>query len=344
MRWGYGFREYVPVGQRRYDARAYAKELADQVGRSVQPVELRGKKIASTFWGKAWCDNLESYSDFANRLPRGRTYVRNGSVVDLMISAGRLDAVVAGSEPYQIEVQIDPVKPAAWKKIRQDCAASIDSLIDLLGGRFSDGVMQRLTRKGDGLFPSPREIHLDCSCPDWARLCKHVAAVLYGVGAQLDSRPELLFLLRGVDHTQLVSEAASRENLSTALGEGSGDLAGEDLSEMFGIELDDLPSPAVSRPSRRKKTAAATKPVGKVAAKKKTTKKKAKTKADVGTQSTTKKKRTVAATRKQAVDKKVVELVKQAAARRKKPAPPQRAIRGKSAMKKSVKKGSMASE
>jgi uncharacterized Zn finger protein len=271
MSWGYEYREYVPVGVRKAQATRFALDHAKQQGRAVQPVALKGKKIATTFWGKAWCDHLESYSDYANRLPRGRTYVRNGSVVDLDISAGCVKAIVAGSDVYEIDIQIDRLKAADWKKIRNDCSASIDSLLDLLGGRFSDGVMTRLTRRPDGLFPSPKEINMECSCPDWAGLCKHLAAVLYGVGAHFDKHPELLFLLRDVDHSQLVTEAVSEGNLSTAFGEPSTALAGEDLGAMFGIDLDVSAAATETKVDPKKRRS----PTKKKAAKKKAGPKKA---------------------------------------------------------------------
>src|SRR5207245_7766421 len=182
------------------------RELAKRSKKSralVSPVILEGRTITRTFWGKAWCDNLEASSDFANRLPRGRTYVRNGSVVDLQIAQGKVMARVAGSELYKIEIKIKPLAPKLWKSIQTECAGKIDSLMELLQGRLSAGVMEIVTRPERGLFPTPREIDLDCSCPDWADLCKHVAASLYGVGARLDQKPELLFLLRGVDAADL---------------------------------------------------------------------------------------------------------------------------------------------
>ncbi|MDA1164713.1 MAG: SWIM zinc finger family protein [Planctomycetota bacterium] len=303
MSWGYEYREYVPVAARKYQATRFAIEHAKQQGRAVQPVMINGKKIANTFWGKAWCDHLESYSDYANRLPRGRTYVRNGSVVDLDISAGRVTAIVAGSDVYEIDIQIDRLKATEWKKILSGCSASIDSLLDLLGGRFSDGVMKRLTRRPDGLFPAPKEIRMSCSCPDWAGLCKHLAAVLYGVGAHLDKRPELLFLLRDVDHTELVSEAVSAGNLSTALGEPSSELTGEDLGAMFGIDLDvstDSLATEVAPKKRRspaKKKAPVKSSVKKKAAKKKSSLKKSPKKKAV------RKKTTKEAVKKRAVSK-----------------------------------------
>lgn len=255
------WKPYVPVAKRRAQAAKFAQGLAKKAGRPLEPVNITGRAIARTFWGKAWCDNLESYSDFANRLPRGRTYARNGSVVDLEIKPGCVKAFVSGSEIYQVNVEIDRVETAAWKRIKAECSASIDSLLDLLAGRFSDGVMQRLTHRADGLFPQPKQIRMSCSCPDWAVLCKHVAAVLYGIGARLDEQPQLLFLLRNVDHNELVSQAVSAENLSGALG-GSGEaLAGEDLGAMFGIDLDSTApaqadSTAASSAKPRKRAAA----------------------------------------------------------------------------------------
>jgi uncharacterized Zn finger protein len=225
------------VATRRAEAIRYAAGLAKK-GKKLRPVEISGRKIAHTFWGEAWCDNLESYSDYENRLPRGRTYVRNGSVIDLQISAGTVTSLVSGSDIYRIKIEIARLGKPHWNSIKRDCAQSIDSLIDLLQGRFSQGVMERLTRQREGLFPQPKEIKLRCSCPDWAGMCKHVAATLYGVGARLDDEPELLFVLRGVDQLELIDQAAGAANLDRALGKGNGELAGENLGELFGIELE----------------------------------------------------------------------------------------------------------
>jgi uncharacterized Zn finger protein len=254
--YGRGWKPYVSVAQRRAKATRHVAKLAKQ-GRKVLPVEIAGRKIAATFWGTAWCENLESYSDFENRLPRGRTYVRNGSVVDLQIKRGCVTAMVSGSEIYEIKIDIAPLNKACWKNIKGDCARSIDSLIDLLQGRFSKGVMERLTRQDGGLFPKPKEISVRCSCPDWAVLCKHAAAALYGVGARLDSAPEMLFLLRGVDHLELISQAVDGANLDAAFAPGpTGALAGEDLGELFGIDMETPdqtpPTPPVPRARRAK--------------------------------------------------------------------------------------------
>jgi uncharacterized Zn finger protein len=239
MSWSYGWRPYVPVAVRRAKAAREIAKLTRKSGRDASPVVLDGRKIATTFWGKAWNDNLEAYSDYANRLPRGRTYVRNGSVVDLQISQGKVSALVSGSELYRIEIRIKPLPPALWKSIQIECANKIDSLIELLQGKLSSAVMQIVTHPEKGLFPTPKQIHLDCSCPDWADLCKHVAASLYGVGAKLDQNPALLFLLRGVDPADLISKASAAEAVrQTARSpEGTPVMSEAEVADVFGVEL-----------------------------------------------------------------------------------------------------------
>ena len=232
----FGWKPYVPVAQRRQQAAACVKKLAKK-GLAVEPVIVEGRTIARTFWGKSWCENLERYSDYESRLPRGRSYVRNGSVVDLKIAKGEIAAMVSGSEVYTVKIAIEAASPSLWKALCGDCAGSIDSLVELLQGRFSKGVMERVCFPGKGLFPTPKEIKLSCSCPDWADMCKHVAAVLYGVGARLDASPELLFLLRGVDHAELVAKAG--EGLPAAKRPISSKrvMAGGDLGVLFGVEM-----------------------------------------------------------------------------------------------------------
>ena len=232
-RWGYS--RYVPVAERRAKAARLAAKLRRQ-GHVLAPVEIEGRTIARTFWGKAWCNDLESYSDSRNRLPRGRTYARNGSVIDLQITEGRVTAMVSGSEVYDVTVEIDTLPRTRWERVRADSAGQIDSLVELLQGRLSTGVMAVVTRRGTGLFPAPREIHLNCSCPDWATMCKHVAAVLYGVGNRLDQDPGLLFSLRGVDPAEMIDEAIDH---GVATGPASGAVLDEaDLSAVCGVDCD----------------------------------------------------------------------------------------------------------
>jgi hypothetical protein len=230
------WRPYVPVPVRRLRAEREMARLRKK-GQPVSPVIVEGHAIARTFWGQSWCRNLEGYSDYSNRLPRGRSYVRNGSVVDLQIAAGGVTAWVSGTSLYQVRVEVAPVPKARWTALCRDCAGGIDSLVELLQGRLSKGVMDRICRQKTGLFPSPREIVFDCSCPDWASMCKHVAAVLYGIGARLDERPELLFTLRKVDEKELIAKAGTSLPLARKGPLAGKILAEKGLSEIFGIEI-----------------------------------------------------------------------------------------------------------
>jgi uncharacterized Zn finger protein len=238
MGWHYGFKPYVPVARRRAEA---AREVAKRTkkGQTVSPVRIEGRSIASTFWGKAWCTNLESYSDFENRLPRGRTYVRNGSVVDLKIEKGRIKALVSGSELYEIQIDIAVQPKQNWLALKERCAGKIGTLVELLQGKLSRAVMEVVTDPDRGLFPKPKEIQMRCSCPDYAGMCKHVAAAMYGIGNRLDSSPELLFLLRAVDHRELIEQAIptapihDRSNAPT--------IAASELGAIFNIEIGDAP-------------------------------------------------------------------------------------------------------
>ena len=237
MGWGngWGWAPYVSVASRKARAEKATAALRKKGG-ALEPVSIEGRTIARTFWGKSWCRNLERYGDYANRLPRGRSYLANGLVVDLKVAAGRVTALVQGSHLYEVEVSVARLPEPRWKEIRSECAGKIDSLVELLSGRLSEAVMAVVTRPGAGLFPAPAEIRMRCSCPDSARLCKHLAAALYGIGARLDRSPELLFLLREVDHLELVTAAAEAPVAAATTSEDT--LAGADLSSIFGIDLE----------------------------------------------------------------------------------------------------------
>lgn len=238
-------------GERIRDAAKKIKAL-EKKGLKFSPVKLEGSKIAATFWGKAWCDNIESYRDYDYRLERGRSYVRSNSIIDLMIDAGAVTAQVMGSSLYKVAVTVKPVPAARWKKIRKACAGQIGSLVELLRGRISKEVMAVMTERKTGLFPSPAEISFSCSCPDGACMCKHVAAVMYGIGHRLDTQPELLFLLRGADTVDLLDAVATTPFTAAQASTGE-TLATEELADVFGVELDDTraPEPAARRPRGR---------------------------------------------------------------------------------------------
>jgi uncharacterized Zn finger protein len=253
--WG-SYYDWAPrptVGERKASA-ARAIAALKKKGRAVAPVVLEGRTIARTFWGKSWCENLERYADIANRIERGRSYVRSGSVIHLHIEPGRVEALVQGSDLYEVTITVKPIEAARYRAVVAECAGKIDSVIELLRGKLSAAVMEVITRKETGLFPAPNQLGMRCSCPDSARMCKHVAAVLYGIGARLDQEPELMFRLRSADAAELISTAAAGAiagKRPVAKGKAlEGDLAG-----MFGIELDMGPSP--SKPAAAKSRASA---------------------------------------------------------------------------------------
>ncbi len=233
------YNEYVPVAVRRAKALKKMEKLRKS-GEDIHPIEpFKGRGIAKSFWGKSWCRHLESFSDYANRLPRGRTYVRNGSVCHLGIEKETAKAMVSGSEMYKLSIHIEPLNPKKWAIIKDRCKGKIGSLIELLQGKISDEVMEIVTDPKNGLFPHPKEIRFNCNCPDWAEMCKHVAASMYGIGVRLDTEPELLFKLRGVNHEELIA-------LDTAVDGITGGkrsrrrrtLKADALEDVFGVELE----------------------------------------------------------------------------------------------------------
>lgn len=235
---GYGgWARYVPVAERKMKAAKLVKKLQKK-GQMISPVEIAGRTIASTFWGKSWNKNLENYSDFDNRLARGRTYVRNGSVLDLQISPMKVKAMVSGSSIYSITMSIDALHKSMWQEICADCAGEINSLVELLQGKLSKAVMERVSSQKNGLFPKSSEIFFTCSCPDGAEMCKHVAAVLYGIGARLDEAPELLFQLRDVNENALVVDFDQSMPFSDPSHEIANILDADDISGLFGIEIE----------------------------------------------------------------------------------------------------------
>jgi uncharacterized Zn finger protein len=277
--WGGGYPPYVSVAERRAKAeKAIAK--ATKAGKNFAPITAYRGAVAKSFWGKAWCDNLLAYSDYANRLPRGATYVRNGSVIDLQVNAGEVQARVMGSSLYTVEVNVQPVLAPKWQAICTDCASSIDTLVELLQGKLAKPVMERICTPKTGLFPAPNEIQFSCSCPDSAGMCKHIAAVLYGIGARLDTQPDLLFALRKVNAKDLVAQAGSGLSTTRKRATSAKVLDDAALADVFGLEMDAtadavtsakkpkaVPNPVLKRKTAPKPIATAAKPPAKKAAK-----------------------------------------------------------------------------
>ncbi|MBC8180936.1 hypothetical protein H8E88_07415 [candidate division KSB1 bacterium] len=253
----YGFPRYVSVGEKKAKA---AKKLAQlkKKNKDINPIVLNGSKLTNTWWGKAWNKNLEAYADYSNRIGRGRSYVRHGAVLDLKIQAGKVTALVQGTEsrPYSVEIDIESIPKTKWNKIKKACQGKLASVAKLIDGKFPKELQEIFTEKGSGLFPKPSEINFDCSCPDWASMCKHVAAALYGIGSRLDENPSLFFILRKVKIDDLVSEVAkdkSKSMLSKAKTKTSRVIDDSDVSKMFGIDIDEEAEP-ISKKSVRRKT------------------------------------------------------------------------------------------
>lgn len=243
----WGWEEYVPVATRL----AKAKRKMDQLrkkGKTIETIEVQGRTIAKKFWGKRWCEYLENFADFENRLPRGRTYARNGSICHLGIKKGLVEAFVSGSSLYTVKVKIKTFEQQKWKIVKNKCSGQIGSVLELLKGELSDHVMEVVADPKEGLFPNEKEIDFSCSCLDWAEMCKHVAAVLYGIAARLDERPDLLFLLRGVDAQELITTKLTTSSIKT-----DDLLQDKGLSELFDIDIDDGTSPPVPSPEKQDK-------------------------------------------------------------------------------------------
>jgi len=205
----------------------------------IKPVVINGK-LARTWWAQAWNRNLEGYADYSNRIGRGRSYVRSGAVLDLSISPGEVRALVQGSrvKPYDVAITIDPLQKQKWKTITQRCSRKITNLEDLASGKFPIELMELFTNRGDGLFPSPKEIKFGCSCPDWASMCKHIAAVLYGIGARFDEDPTLFFQLRDIEFTELLKKSVEEKMNSMLKNAGKTTvrtMTDIDTFELFGV-------------------------------------------------------------------------------------------------------------
>jgi len=241
--YGYGYKKQATVAEK-IERNQSAIEKLRKKNPGIEPVVISGRKLALTWWGNAWNNNLERYSDYENRIGRGSSYVRHGAVLDLKIAPGRVTALVQGSrkKPYDVDVTIEPLSKKSWDSIIKSCEGKIESLQELIDGKFPKELEELFTAKGTGLFPAPKEISFSCSCPDWASMCKHVAAVLYGIGARLDSNPGLFFVLRDANIDDLISKAITQKSetlLKKSDKKSSRAINNDDISAMFGIDMEE---------------------------------------------------------------------------------------------------------
>lgn len=237
MRYGTGYGNYVSAEEKKEKA---AKSLAKLMkkDKETEPVIIEGRTIAKNWWGKAWNANLESYADYSNRIDRGKSYVRSNTVLDLRITKGEINAKVQGSrvKPYDVTIKIDELDEKKWKKVTELCNNRIGTLEELVEGKFPKELEVLFTDRKYGMFPSPKEIHFSCSCPDWAYMCKHVAATLYGVGARLDKNPMLFFELRGQNGQELIRksmESKIESMLKNAGKKSKREIPQKEISDLF---------------------------------------------------------------------------------------------------------------
>ncbi|MBO4336878.1 MAG: hypothetical protein J5842_02240 [Lachnospiraceae bacterium] len=214
---------------------------AGKKGKDYEPVICRNKRgaLCNSWWGQAWCDNLERYADYASRLDRGRSYVRSGTIIDLKIDGGKVTAKVQGRRrtPYKVEVRVGRLSEENCQKIIDRCIRRIESLETLAKGEFPEELKELFTEDG-ALFPTPKEISFSCSCPDWAMMCKHVAAVMYGIGLRFDENPFYFFKLRGIDPDRFIDVAVeNRVERMLANADVVSDriIEDADFTELFGV-------------------------------------------------------------------------------------------------------------
>ena len=237
--WDWGYSSRPTMGD---IARTSKKSLSEakKKGRDYHPVVITGRKIAKTWWGQSWCSNLERYADYSNRLPRGRSYVLHGAVVDLVLEPGHALAKVQGSSLYKVEICFDPLDSKKEKELSSACSAQIQNIEELLSGSFPERLKEQFFAR-DALFPAPRQIHFSCSCPDWASMCKHVAAVMYGIGARLDEEPIRFFDLRGIQVDDFIARAVESKvesMLKNAACKSSRILSYDHLEGLFGLDIE----------------------------------------------------------------------------------------------------------
>ena len=194
-------------------------------------------ELRRIFFHKPNPDN--KYADYENRIERGRSYLRNDAVVDLKIKGNEIYSRVLGGgyKPYRIRIRIDALSERQRLNIEQQASGKLQDLESLIQGNFPKDLKNLFFQKG-GLFPSPNEIHFDCNCPDWADMCKHVAAVMYGIGIRIDTNPTQLFELRGIPIESLLTRVID-DKVSNMLKnvdvKSARIIKDADISSIFGI-------------------------------------------------------------------------------------------------------------
>ena len=188
-----------------------------------QPVPADGLQVdrfGTSWWGEQWMQALGRLGGgYSNRLPRGRTYARAGRVVNLVMGAGEVTAGVVGTRtrPYSVRISLRTFSRAQWQTVIDILARQARFTVALLRGELPAAVGEAVEHEGLDLFPaSKNDLETECSCPDWANPCKHVAAVHYVVAAALDADPLLIFVLRGLGRNELMAALSEARGIVLA--------------------------------------------------------------------------------------------------------------------------------
>jgi uncharacterized Zn finger protein len=192
MGYGYSWGHYEPARPRPVKDGLKTKSQRGQIG--------------ETWWSKRWIGVLESF-DMGARLSRGRSYARNGQVVSIDVQKGVVAAKVQGSQPkpYSIKIELKPLSEKDWDKVTDAMASQAVFAARLLAGEMPPNIEEAFGKANVSLFPtSEKDLITDCSCPDWANPCKHIAAVYYLLAERFDEDPFLIFKLRGRTREEII--------------------------------------------------------------------------------------------------------------------------------------------
>ena len=191
-------------------------------------IKAKSKKgaIGETWWSKRWIGVLESF-DMGARLGRGRSYARRGQVISIDVQKGVVLSKVQGtrSKPYDIKIQLKPISEDDWEKVTDEMASKAIFAAKLLSSQMPTNIEDAFSKVKISLFPENEEdLKTDCSCPDWANPCKHIAAVYYLLAERFDEDPFLIFMLRGKTKEEIVDALRKRRVSSVLEGGGKKDV------------------------------------------------------------------------------------------------------------------------
>ena len=184
----------------------YEPSRPRRVEGGIKTKSERGE-IGETWWSKRWIKVLESFS-MGTRLTRGRSYARQGQVISIDVEPGLVKAKVQGSQPrpYNVKIRLEPLSDQDWDKVTDAMASQAIFAAKLLAGEMPNTIEEAFASVHVSLFPTAlRELNTDCSCPDWANPCKHIAAVYYLLAERFDEDPFLIFKLRGRTKEQIIA-------------------------------------------------------------------------------------------------------------------------------------------